>query len=290
MKDYYKILGVAPNADKEEIKQAFKKLAKKFHPDANRGKKDAEDKFKEISEAYDVLSNERTRQEYDLTRESERFGRVPRGSSFSSNDGFPGSVEELFKQFASKGRDGLRSSIFGEGGFNAPGGDFGDFFGGGSPGPSAATLRVPLKIACKGGQIQVSGIPGGSRKVDIPPGSRKGSVITVSTSKGPFKLELILEDDPPFFIKGDQVETTLNINLAQAVLGTKIKFKDPRDEEIILPIPAGTQPDDVLRLRKMGIGHGGDLYVRLKIVIPQKLSPKEKELFLAFIESACLKY
>jgi len=286
MKDYYKILGLAPNASQEEIKQAFKKLAKKYHPDANKGKKDAEERFKEISEAYDILGKPDSRQTYDMQREAEKFGGFSQENSFGFQEGISENIEDILRRFSG----GFESSwkAFGKK-YNASSRGFGDIFGQFGEESSSATLKVPLKIACNGGVINVSGLPGGMQRVHIPPNTRNGTLISLSTPSGPFRLEIALENDPPFFIKGNLIETVLKINLAQAVLGGKVKFRDPRDEEIILTIPPGSQPGDILKLRGIGIGKG-DLHVRLEVVIPKHLSDEEKELFKAFANASGLKY
>jgi len=114
-------------------------------------------------------------------------------------------------------------------------------------------------------------------------------VITATTPSGPFRLELSIEDDPPFFLKGHIVETTMTLNIAQAVLGSQVKFRDPKDAEIILRIPPGSQSGDILRLRGMGLA-SGDLHVRLEIRLPKNLSEEEKTLFKIFADKVGLSH
>jgi molecular chaperone DnaJ len=284
MKDYYQILGVSPQASSDEIKKAFKNLAKKFHPDANKGNQQAEERFKEISEAYDVLGKTESRRDYDIQREGPRFSGAG-GNPFGHGGGFSGfgggGLDDLLRQFAGgKTRNWSRfsPSYSDDDGFES-------MFGGGSP--STATLKVPLSMACKGGQINVSGLPGGSQRVVIPAQTVNGAVLSVSTSRGPYMLQVTIEDEAPFQVKGNDIETAIPINLAQAVLGGKVKFRDPRGEEGFLTIPPGSQPNDILRLRGLGLGKG-DLRIKLEVTIPQKLGESEKELFRAFASAAGL--
>lgn len=278
MNDYYKILEVPQTASKEEIKKAFKRLAKKYHPDINKGKKDAEMRFKEVSEAYEVLGREDERKKYDAARAGrgsfnfEGFSKDgPLGDFFYSSSGNASDMfSEILKNF------NFGSSRDGSTGFSG----FDSLFGSHSKRESqqTATLKVPLLTAMAGGKVQVSGLPGGSQTIDIPAGSANGSVIQVKTSSGNFKLKLEIEDEHPFKIKGNNIETTICVNIAQAVLGSKIKLKDPRNQDFILTIPAGSQNGDTLRLRALGLP-GGDLLVKIEVAIPQNLSEEEKKLF-----------
>lgn len=281
MKDYYKILEVTQDAAQEDIKKAFKRLAKKYHPDTNKGEK-TEEKFKELSEAYEVLGREDARKKYDEARSGagsfnfEGFSKDgPFGDYFhsSGNGGTSDIFSEILKSFnfGSSGRGG--GSSFG---------GFEKFFnsrGSSSQAPTAATLKVPLKSAVSGGKIQVSGLPGGSQTIDIPQGSSNGSILKVSTSSGTFNLKLEIEDDHPFKVKGSNIETTICVNIVQAVLGSKIKLKDPRNQDFILTIPSGSQNGDTLRLKGLGLP-GGDLLVKIEVAIPKDLSDVEKQHFI----------
>ncbi|MBF0499784.1 MAG: J domain-containing protein [Candidatus Riflebacteria bacterium] len=295
-KDYYKVLGVPENATAEDIKKNFKELAKKYHPDANKGKKESEERFKEISEAYDVLGNSDSRREYDLQREARRFTPFGGGGYSGSRGGSPfsfetefmsGNIDDLLRQFSggfggaenTRGKSRRRSQFSG---FGNPGGS------GHEDAETSATLKVPLKIACAGGTIQVSGLPGGSQRIQIPPGTKQGTRLSTSTSEGPFSLKVFIEDDPPFTLAGDNIEASLSLNIAQAVLGCKIKLKEPRGSELILTIPPGSQPGDKLRLRGQGLA-GGDLLVKLEVVIPRTLSDEERDLFTKFANVAGMK-
>ncbi len=282
MKDYYKSLEVSQGASQDEIKKAFKRLAKKYHPDINKGVHNAEEKFKEISEAYEVLGNDKKRQEYDAARlgrgsfNFEGFSKDgPFGDFFSSGATNGGDIfSEILKSFNFGGSGGKSGS--------SPFGGFESFFSRGGHGHSqqaSATLKVPLLTALAGGKVQVSGLPGGTQTIDIPAGSSNGSIFRVNTSGGAYNLKLEIEDEHPFKVKGHNIETTICVNLAQAVLGSKIKLKDPRSQDFILTVPPGSQHGDTLRLRGLGLP-GGDLLVKIEVAIPKNLSDDEKKLFV----------
>ncbi|MBF0546171.1 MAG: DnaJ domain-containing protein [Candidatus Riflebacteria bacterium] len=282
-KDFYKVLGVSENATPEEIRKVYKELARKYHPDTNKSH-GSEERFKEISEAYELLSNPEARREYDLKREASKFGRFNEGARWD-RFGSPFSFES---DMGGNGVEDLLSSFFGgRGNFSRKS----NYTNWGQPtrNTRSANLKVPLKVACTGGRIHVSGIPGGSRSVEIPSDTTQGSIIKVSNPDGNFDLKIQIEDDPPFFLKdNNKIETVLQINLAQAILGSKIKLRDPRNSEIILTIPPGVQPGDLLKLKGQGLA-GGDLLVRLEIIIPKNLSDDEKETFKLFAGKAGLK-
>lgn len=281
MKDYYKILEVSQSASRDEIKKAFKRLAKKYHPDINKGDHRAEEKFKEISEAYEVLGRDDERQKYDAARSGrgsfnfEGFSKEgPFGDFFYSGSGSGGDIfSEILRSFNLGGSGEKGSSPFG---------GFDNFFGsrgrGSHSGQASATLKVPLSTAISGGKVQVSGLPGGTQNIDIPAGTANGATFRVNTANGMYNLKLEVEDEHPFKIKGHNIETTICVNLAQAVLGSKIKLKDPRNQDFILTIPPGSQHGDALRLRGLGMP-GGDLLVKIEVAIPKNLSEEEKKHF-----------
>lgn len=282
MQDYYKILEVPQTASQDEIKKAFKRLAKKYHPDVNKGQPGGEEKFKELSEAYEVLGREEERKKYDDARSGrgafnfEGFSKEgPFGNFYSSSGGTSDIFSEILKSF---NIGGSRQS----GG--SSGGGFENFFNSRSRShphsqqQSSATLKVPLKTAISGGKVQVSGLPGGTQTIDIPIGSSNGAIFSAKTPSGNFNLKLEIEDEHPFKIKDKNIETTICVNIAQAVMGSKIKLKDPRNQDFILTIPPGSQYGDTLRLRGLGLP-GGDLLVKIEVAIPKNLSEDEKKIF-----------
>lgn len=283
-KSFYDVLGVKQEASQEEIKRAFKTLAKKHHPDANKGNKRDEEKFKEISEAYDTLGNAESRKRYDMEQ---------MGGGFNFNGGFRGGHPGGHDGFESA-EDLLQRIMGGRGGFPGRGGSsfggFADMFGGEQEYASdSATLKVPLGTACTGGKIQVSGLPGGAQTVHIPAGVEDGAVLKVHTQNGPFRLRISIENEAPFKLKGNVVQTEITVNLAQAILGSRIKLRSPRGEDVILTIPPGTQSGDALRLRGQGLG-SGDLHVKIEVQIPKKLDEEQTELFRKFAESAGMRF
>ncbi|MGM0599846.1 MAG: DnaJ domain-containing protein [Candidatus Rifleibacteriota bacterium] len=303
MKDYYKILGVSEGASKEDIKKAFKKLAKKYHPDINKGNKKAEEKFKEISEAYEVLSRDKERKKYDGARTGRGsynfegfskegpFGDFFYSSSGSGSAGGADMFEEILRSFGGFSSGGRTSRTTRTSG--SPFGNFENLFGGGRAqrggGQQAdATLKIPLSTAIKGGKISVTGLPGGTQNVTIPPETPNHKVLKVKTYQGDFSLKINIEDEHPFKIKGKNIETTISINLAQAVLGSKIKLKSPRGEDFILTVPSGSQSGHVLRMRGQGLG--GDLLVKLEVIIPKDLKPEQEEAFKELAEKMNWKY
>ena len=285
MKDYYAVLGVKESASKDEIKKAFHSLAKKYHPDINKGDRSAEEKFKDISEAYEVLGNEANKTKYDNAR---RFGGVFNFDGFSSD----GPFGNFYKSYT--GHDGEGSDIFSdfinsfEGTpFEGLGSMFGNVFNKAknfassssststeSSGRSDATIRIPLKAALSGGIVEVSGLPGGKRKVNIPPNTSNYSILTV----GPYQVKVVIENDPHFTIIGNNIKAVLTINIAQAVLGSKVRFTDPRGTSLILRVPAGTKQGDKVKLTGLGFS-GGDLFVEFDVVLPKDLTEEQKQIF-----------
>ncbi len=172
---------------------------------------------------------------------------------------------------------GQKSSTRGRTSFNGFEGIFNRGSSRGGAGAANANLKIPLSTAIKGGKISVSGLPGGSQNVEIPANATNGQILHVDTYQGKFRLKLQIEDEYPFRVKGKNIETTISINLAQAVLGSKIKIKGPRGDDFILTVPAGSQNADILRLR--GLGLGGDFLVKLEVIIPKTLTEEQKEAF-----------
>jgi DnaJ-class molecular chaperone len=238
-KDYYKILGVSEDASAEEIKKLYRDLAKQYHPDRNKGRQ-AEERFKEINEAYDVLGDAEKRKKYDQFRKLGGAGFGAQGLSW----------EELMKQFGggvrfNTGR-GFEFAGFGKGfGFE-------DIF---------------------------DNVMNGS-----DPGQRKRT----RTREG---IALETEEEPSRNVLDVRLEAPLN--LAQAVLGTKIRLRTPQDTKVDLRIPPGTDPGHVFRLPGMGKklgGATGDLFVVAKVQMPKHLNAEQKDLMEKFAKSLGMKY
>jgi molecular chaperone DnaJ len=274
-KDYYKVLGVDEKASKAEIKRAYRKLAQRFHPDANKGDSSAEQRFKEISEAHAVLSNDDKRKEYDQVR------------SFVTTGG-----QRFYGFSPGTGRGGVRINIgdlFGD----ETGDIFEDLFGFQGPrrpqkGRDRETdARLSFEDAVTGTTVT---LPGGG-KTRIPPGVRNGSRIRVagrgepSNSGGPpGDLYVRVHVTPhPVFAQGDDGDliVTVPITYPEAALGAKIEVPT-LDGSVTVKIPAGTPTGKTLRVRGKGArrakGGLGDLLVKAEVEVPKRVSRQEKKL------------
>lgn len=275
-KDYYKVLGVSKTATKDEIKKAYRKLAQKFHPDANKGDASAEARFKEISEAHAILSNDEKRAEYDEIR------------SFMEGGG------ERFYGFQPGGSGSVRVNIgdlFGDAGSGngGPGGPFEDLFGFGARRPARGqdletSIRLSFDDAISGTTRSINGY-----NVRIPAGVRDGQRIKVTGKGGqsraaqPGDLYVIVSVEPhPLFRQGTKGDLHLDlpITFTEAALGTKVTVPTLAGQ-VTLKIPAGTQNGRTFRIRDKGGpkpgGGQGDLLVTIDVQVPTKLSKQEKE-------------
>ncbi|NIS82390.1 MAG: DnaJ domain-containing protein [Anaerolineales bacterium] len=292
-KDYYKILGVERSASEEEIKRAYRKLALECHPDRNPNK-EAEDRFKEINEAYEVLGDPAKRIKYDQLGASykawERMGGQPGGFNWS--------------QWMGGASDGVRVEV----------GDLGDLFGGfsdffdaifgdmpsrGRPySPSMTSrgrdiehpLRISLAEAYKG-TTRVVQRDTQRLEVKIPPGAKTGTKIRISSqgetgqlSKGDLYLIVNVDPDARFERIGDDLHVAITVGLYTAVLGGEARVPTPQGD-LVLTIPPGSQPGQTFRLKGQGMPNlrkpskHGDLYASVIISVPKDLSEQEKELF-----------
>ena len=279
-KDYYKILGVGRNSSESEIRKAYRKLALQFHPDKNPGNKQAEERFKEINEAYQVLSDAKKRAHYDRV-----------GDSYSrwQTSGRPGAFN--WDDFVSRGRGGSTRVDYGDI-EDLFGGSFSDFFStifGMGTRPQAQGYEQPVQITLEEAysgttrQIQTE-----KRKmqVRIPAGVKTGSKVRVAGA-GPQGLDLYLVidilDDERFERDGADLHTTASVDVFTAILGGEADV-ETLGGKVKLNIPAGTQPEQVFRLAGRGMPHvrdakaKGDLYVKLKVQIPKYLSSEQREL------------
>ena len=290
-KDYYKILGVERSASEEDIRKAYRKLAMQYHPDRNPNDKQAEERFKEINEAYQVLSDAKKRAHYDRLGSdysSWQQRGAPGDFNWDQYGGFPGGVRVEY---------GDLDDLFGGAG------GFSDFFrtifgrGGEGAAPGAATrtrqqpqgyqqeLQITLEEAYNG-TTRLLQTDGKQKQVRIPAGVRTGSRVRVAGA-GPNGLDLYLivevQEDKRYERRGNDLHTTATVDVFTAVLGGEAEV-ETLSGKIKLNVPAGTQPEQVFRLAGRGMpsvknaNEKGDLYVRLKVQIPKYLSPKQREL------------
>jgi curved DNA-binding protein len=299
-KNYYQMLGVERSASEDEIKRAYRKLALQYHPDRNPGDKQAEENFKNINEAYQVLSDPAKRARYDQLGES--YSRwQQRGAP---QDGFK------WEDWATSAPSGQVSAEDLE---DIMGGGFSEFFrrifggmdeygnvdirgrypgGGRKAAPSyEQEVIISLQEAFQGSS-RILELDGRRLEVKIPPGARTGTKVRVSQAvptgrdgqRGDLYMVIKVSDDPRFERKGEDLYTDVNVDLYTAVLGGEVTV-NTLSGSVLLTIPAGTQPGQAIRLAGRGIPKlkdpktRGDLYARIKVRLPRNLSEKEKELF-----------
>jgi molecular chaperone DnaJ len=281
-KDYYEILGVKKSAREEEIKKAYRNLAKKYHPDKNKGNKEAENRFKEISEAYAVLSDKEKREQYDrLGREAFSFGA-------GGQNPFAGFDFGQFRTRASRGGGGGggRRSTGGAGGFTDI---FSDLFGG-EPGgfgqmPAGgsdvnAELTIDFRDAVLGTTMDLT-VSGSHIKVKIPEGVADGQTIRIrgkgSPGSGgpPGDLNVLVHVRPhPFFERrGDDIYIDLPITVGEAIRGAEIEVPTIHGP-VRAKIPPGTQGGQTFRLSGKGVKKKGDHYYRVEIAVPKRVPPE----------------
>lgn len=247
-KDYYQILGVAETATEEEIKKAYREIAKKHHPDRNPGNKEAEEKFKQASEAYETLGDKEKRSKYDQLRKlgamGSRFGGGRGGFGFgdagttTTSDDM--SYEEFMRKFGGKNQQGRGQKA--NTSFN-----FDDIFG---------------------------NLFGGKKKEEE------------SDEPQP-------TDDPFFKRKGNDAYVEVTVNLAQALLGSRIRVRTPLGKRVTVKIPPGIDPERQLRVPSMGyaeLKELGDLYIRVHLAMPKNLTEEQQEATRQFAASLGLKW
>jgi curved DNA-binding protein len=316
-RDYYEILGVPRSATEQEIKTAYRKLARKNHPDTNKGDKGAEERFKEIAEAYEVLKDSEKRKRYDMLGQNYKSGSEFRpppdfggfnfdfgnlgGMGGSGAGGFSDFFDMLFGQ-SMAGQAGGFGGGFTGGAARGRGG----FGGSGSSGrhraPAAhqAEIELALEEMAQGTTrtLQISTPNGNSKTVDvkIPAGVRPGSKVRVAgnkTGSDGADIHLLVKAKPhsSFALEGNNLISEASITPAQAVLGTSIAVNTVSGPKTV-KVPAGSQAGRLLRLRGLGLpglkgATPGDQLVRLKVIVPTKPTPEQLKLYeeLAKLES-----
>ncbi len=294
--DYYKVLGVSKGADEKEIKQAYRKLARQYHPDRNPDNKAAEDKFKTINEAYEVIGDKDNRAKYDQLgsayHQYQQMGGAPNGFDFSQWGG---------------GNGRYQSNVNVEDLFGGSGGGFSDFFqsifgGGGQPGTGFPQQRMqqnldkeqPVEITLEEAYAGVSRTfvqNGRQFTAKIPAGAKNGSKVRLRGKgyqsqgrTGDLFLVVSVKQHAIFTRDGETLKVTVEVDDLTAVLGGKATVPTITGN-VTLTIPAGTQGGQTIRLKGKGMPNlrnkdqSGDLLATIKIQIPKTLSDEEKELY-----------
>lgn len=305
-KDYYEILGVPPDADQKTIKQTYRKLARQYHPDVNPGDKEAEEKFKTINEAYQALSDPEQRKKYDELRAQyqrwQQTGGRPRDFNWEDWFAQPGegvnvqysTVEDLEDLFGSESPfSDFFTSIFGQARGQRRR----------APSPRRGQdveveVEITLEEAYRGATrlLQI-----GDRRIEarIPPGVRTGSRVRLAGQGEPGRsggpagdvyLVIRIQPHPTFELEGDDLHTEVRVDIYTAVVGGEARVPT-LDRPVLLKIPPRTQADRSFRLRGKGLPRlgdpdtRGDLYARVKLVLPENMSDEEVETFRKLAEA-----
>ena len=279
-KDLYKILGVSKNDDAAAIKKAYRKLAKDLHPDKTKGDKKLEDRFKEVSEAYEILSDDKKRAEYQEMRDAFTSGRVPRGGQQSPGGGFAGGgFEDIFG-------GGSQSDIFST------------LFGGGNRGPRRGQdlqteTTISFRDAIYGREITLR-VNDQSITTRVPAGIKDGGKIKLKGrgapgQAGPGDLFIIINvtKHPVFTRDGNNLLMTLPVTFTEAALGADISVPTLSGEDVVVRLAPGTPNGKVLRVKERGVKKDfqtGDLLITVEVQVPQRIDSKAKAALEEFAE------
>lgn len=290
--DYYQTLGVKRDASEDEIRKAYRKLARQYHPDRNPGDKQAEAKFKEIQDAYDVLSDKTKRANFD------RFGTAEPGPGFAGGRGGPrgqtfhwgGGPGNVFQEVDPAEAANIFSQLFGGGGSDD---NLGEILGrrtrGGrsrraAPPPEVESeVSIPFLTAAQGGTVDLN-IDGRQLSVKIPAGVHDGQALRLAgQAPGGGNLKLILRIQPhPYFRREDKnLILEVPLSLSEAALGTKVDVPTLDGTRLTVKIPPGTSSGSRLRLRGKGIA-GGDQLIEVKVIVPAAKDDKSRQLIEEF--------
>jgi len=301
-KDFYSVLGVSKDADAQEIKKAYRKKARQYHPDRHPDDPKAEETFKEIGEAYSVLNDPEQREQYDAIR-AMRSG----GARFSAGQGGPGGAgfEDIFSSMFGGGQGAPRGYPAGGGGANPDiddllkmfGGQAGGFGGGGpagfQPGPAkgqdvSARTRLPFRDAALGTEVRLT-VDGKTVTARIPAGVHDGQKIRLrgkgrpgpgGAPAGDLLLTLDVAEHPVWSADGANLRITVPVTFDEAVLGTTLSVPLLDGGTVSVKIPAGTPSGRTLRVRGKGLvtkKTTGDLHVTVEVVVPTHVEGKAKQ-------------
>jgi curved DNA-binding protein len=303
--DYYKTLGVDKNAPEDDIKKAYRKLAMKFHPDRNPGNKQAEEKFKKLSEAYAVLSDQEKRKQYDS------FGSDAFRQRYSQEDIFKDfDLNDILKEFGFGGGGRTQTFTFGRGGGGSGGDPFADLFGGGQ----GYSRQMPQKGQDYEYNISITleeSVFGAEKKlslqkedrveeinIKVPPGISNGKKLRLAGKGSPgynrglsgdLYLNITILPHPIFARDGVDIYVEKSVNYSQAALGTTIDVPTLEGTTKRIKIPAGTQNYTKIRMKGYGVpnlkdGGKGDQYVKISVNVPKKLTDHQAQLIKKLAE------
>ncbi|MCB0291480.1 MAG: J domain-containing protein [Calditrichaeota bacterium] len=292
--NYYELLGIPDTATQDDVKRAYRLLAKQYHPDSSGGDKTAEEKFKQVSEAYQVLSDSKKRSKYDLIRQN---------AARRQQVNFPGGHANSY-QVNSENMQDIFSNLFN--GFTEPGQDdqsFGDIgfdeFLRNSRNASAkrgtdmeSTITIPFEMAVNGGETIIKTGGGKKVKIKIPSGIEDGKKIRIrghgspppagGGAAGDLYLSIKIAKHLEFERRGNDIYSNIYINIAEAVLGTELSVKTITGKRVKLQIPPGTSSAKIFRIPGLGVKNEsgqGDHFVRIEIDVPPNLSIAQKRDF-----------
>jgi curved DNA-binding protein len=273
-RDYYEVLGIDRKATDKEVRAAYRRLARAHHPDVNPGDASAEERFKELNEAYQVLSDAESRKAYD------RYGAGWRNAAHYERAGAnAGQSPFTWFQGARTNRRG------GKGGFGSLGDLFGDLFTGQrAPQQAEVAVTISLEEAATGATRLVS-VEGRRLEVKIPPGVDTGSRVRIAAPNAPeLHLVVTVSPHPRFERRGDDLAVSVDVPLTTAVLGGEAEVPLLSGKRLALKVPAGTQNGRTFRLRGKGMPQravtgNGDLLASMRVVLPEHLTDEQRALF-----------
>jgi len=315
IKDFYKVLGVKENAKADVIKKAFRKLARQYHPDRNQEQPDAENRFKEIQEAYEILSDPEKRKKYDRMRKNPLGSLF--GDSYTTQNGgqYYRKPDGTFVRMDPSGGGG--GDIFGdEGLFGGIGDLFKGVFSGGAPGGAPGSARtgpgrghpsldrktevkLSFEQALRGGHIEVPMPAGNKVRLRYPRGVRDGFKVRLrghgaagpGGRRGDVYVTFAVAEHPHFQREGDDLYSAVKISAFDAMLGATRHTTNAYGKRIKLTIPKGAQPGEKMRLRGQGVRtekSTGDLYVEIEVSIPKHLDANQERILREAIQRAGL--